>query len=57
MDIVSQHCQSGTALPLRLEITFNSLIKLIGLTVGQREIDRPLAIEGEKIDKYGVSQE
>lgn len=57
MDIVSQRCQSVTALPLWLKMTFNSLIKLIGLTVGQRGIDRPLAIEREKIDKYVVSRE
>ncbi|KAM3597636.1 uncharacterized protein V6R79_007284 [Siganus canaliculatus] len=50
MDTVSQCCQSGAAFLLRRKMTFNSLIKLIGLTVGQRRIDRPLAIEMEKID-------
>lgn len=55
MDLASQRCQSSTALPLQLKMTFNSLIKLIGLTVEQRWIDRPLAIEKKKIDKYVVS--
>lgn len=57
MDIVRQRCQSGTVLALRLKITFNSLITIIGLTVGQRVIDRPLAIEREKIDMCVVCPE
>lgn len=57
MDVVSQRRQSGTVLPLRLKMTFNGLIELIGLTVGQRGIDGLLAIEKKKIDNCVVSQE
>lgn len=57
MDLARQRCQSSTALPLQLKMTFNSLFELIGLTVGQRWIDGPLAIEKKNIDKYVVSPE
>lgn len=54
---MSQRRRSATALPLRLKMTFNGLIELIGLTVGQRGMDGLLAIEKEKIDNCVVSQE
>lgn len=42
----TEHPESGlSVILLRLEVTFSSMIELIGLTVGQRAIRRPLTLK------------